>query len=169
MAEGQPPEVLLCDTTFVSVQEAAEKNPEATAHWPGDVLSRIDSAVLAVSVFTLAEIRAGRIAANWGQRRSERQERLLAAFVTVPLDEDILNEYATLHAWGSRGHRTPHNDMWIAATAISRGFPLVSCDEHFEETDYPPPQYPTRRAARLAPPRRQCRAFVVSPCQQSVR
>jgi predicted nucleic acid-binding protein len=25
----------------------------------------------------------------------------------------------------------PHNDMWIAATAISRRFPLVSCDQDF--------------------------------------
>jgi len=132
MSERQPPEVMLCDTTFVSVQETSERKPDAIAHWPTDVLSRIDSAILAVSVFTLAEIRAGRIAGNWGQRRSERQERLLAAFVTVPLDEDILNEYATLHAWSSRGHKMPHNDMWIAATAIARGFPLVSCDAHFE-------------------------------------
>ena len=127
------PQVILCDTTFVSLQEISERKPEAIAHWPSNVLNRIDSAILAVSVFTLAEIRAGRIAANWGQRRSERQERLLAAYVTVPLDEDILNEYATLHAWSSRGHKTPHNDMWIAATAITRRFPLVSCDEHFEK------------------------------------
>ena len=132
MADGQPPEVILCDTTFVSVQEISERKPEAIAHWPRDVLSRIDSAILVVSVFTLAEIRAGRIAADWGQRRSGRQERLLAAYVTVPLDEDILNEYATLHAWSVRGHLMKHNDMWIAATAIVRGFPLVSCDKDFE-------------------------------------
>ena len=132
MTQGQTPEVILCDTTFVSLLEASQRKPETTAHWPRAVLTRIDGAIQAVSVFTLAEIRAGRIAANWGQRRSERQERLLAAYVTVPLDEDILNEYATLHAWSSRGHKTPHNDMWIAATAIARGFPLVSADEHFE-------------------------------------
>lgn len=127
-----PPEVLLCDTTFVSVQELSAKRPDAVAHWPSGVLQRIEVAILAVSVFTLAEIRAGRIAANWGQRRSDRQERLLAAYVTVPLDEDILNEYAMLHAWCLRGHPMPQNDMWIAATAIARGFALVSCDEHFE-------------------------------------
>lgn len=133
MAEAQSPEVILCDTTFVSLQELSKRRPEVVAHWLPDVLSRIDSAILAVSVFTLAEIRAGRIAANWGQRRSERQEQLLAAYVTVPLDEDILNEYATLHAWSVRGRPTPHNDMWIAATAIARGFPLVSCDAHFNQ------------------------------------
>ena len=132
MADGQPPEVILCDTTFVSLHETSERKPDATAHWPRNVVSRINSAILAVSVFTLAEIRAGRIAGNWGQRRSERQERLLAAFVTIPLDEDTLNEYAALHAWSVRGHPTPHNDMWIAATAIARGFPLVSCDTHFD-------------------------------------
>jgi len=132
MTQGQAPEVILCDTTFVSLQEASHKKPGTTAHWPREVLNRIDNAIQAVSVFTLAEIRAGRIAANWGQHRSERQEKLLAAYVVIPLDEDILNEYAALHAWSSRGHKTPHNDMWIAATAIARGLPLVSCDDHFE-------------------------------------
>ena len=78
MTQGQTPEVILCDTTFVSLQEASDGKPEAIAHWPRRVLTCIDGAIQAVSVFTLAEIRAGRIAANWGQRRSGRQERLLA-------------------------------------------------------------------------------------------
>ena len=78
MTQGQTPEVILCDTTFVSLQEASQRKPETTAHWSHAVLTRIDGAIQAVSVFTLAEIRAGRIAASWGQRRSERQERLLA-------------------------------------------------------------------------------------------
>jgi predicted nucleic acid-binding protein len=132
MVAEPAPEVILCDTSFVGMQEAAERKPESIAHWPRDAVSRIDGATLAISVFTVAEVRAGRIKAGWGQRRANRQEARLAAFVTIPLDEDILNEYASLHAWSLRGHVTPHNDMWIAATAIARGFPLVSCDEHFE-------------------------------------
>jgi predicted nucleic acid-binding protein len=98
---------------------------------PHPIVERLDSAVLAISVFSLAEIRAGRIYANWGQRRSDAQEARLAAFVKIPLDEDILAEYANLHAWHLRGNTTPHNDLWIAATAISRSFPLASCDDDF--------------------------------------
>lgn len=69
---------------------------------------------------------------NRGPKGSDTQEARLAAFIRVPLDDEILNEYATLHAWNRRGHCTSHNDLWIAATAITRGFPLVSCDKHFE-------------------------------------
>ena len=81
------------------------------------------------SVISLAELRAGRIHAEWGDARSERQEARLAAFLLIPLDESILNEYAALHAWSLKGHTTKHNDLWIAATALARAMPLVSCDK----------------------------------------
>lgn len=43
----------------------------ATAHWDRAVVARRDAAILAVSVFSLAEIRAGRIYAGWGQPRAD--------------------------------------------------------------------------------------------------
>jgi predicted nucleic acid-binding protein len=131
--ELEPPEVILCDTSFVGRQEAALARPETVAHWPPDVVARLERALLAISVITLAEIRAGRIYARWGQRRADAQEARLAAFLLVPLDEDVLAEYAVLHAWSLAGNPQKHNDLWIAATAIARGIPLVSCDRHFEQ------------------------------------
>jgi len=135
MADAEP-ETILCDTSFVGVQERGDA---ATAHWDRAVLARLDAAILAVSVFSLAEIRAGRIYAKWGQRRSDDQEARLAAFLRVPLDEDIADVYSELHAWALRGHATPHNDLWIAATAISRRVPLASCDGDFDRIadDFP--------------------------------
>jgi len=121
-------EVILCDTTFVSLQERAGQRPETVAHWPRETVKRLDAAILALSVFSLAELRAGRIHAGWGERRSEQQEARLKAFLLVPIDEDILDRYALLHAWNLKGHGINHNDLWIAASAISRGIPLVSCD-----------------------------------------
>jgi predicted nucleic acid-binding protein len=126
------PEVILCDTTFVSLQERAGAKPETIAHWPKDTLERLDAAILALSVISLAELRAGRIHAEWGEARSERQEARLAAFLLVPLDEAILNAYAQLHAWNLKGRGIKHNDLWIAASAIARELPLVSCDEHHQ-------------------------------------
>jgi hypothetical protein len=40
---------------------------------------------------------------------------------------------------GVCGNAMPHNDMWIAATAISRRFPLVSCDQDFDRIAGPFP------------------------------
>jgi len=126
-------EVVLCDTSFISRQEASLRHPERLAHWSRAVLERLDAAVLAISVFSLAEIRAGRIHAQWGQQRADAQEARLAAFLLVPLDENVLAEYSVLHAWALGGRARNHNDLWIAATAIARGIPLASCDQHFEE------------------------------------
>lgn len=63
---------------------------------------------------------------------SDRQEARLAAFLQIPLDEGIIDVYAELHAWATKGNPTPHNDLWIAATALSRRIPLVSCDRDFD-------------------------------------
>jgi predicted nucleic acid-binding protein len=104
-----------------------------------ETVNRLDVAILALSVVSLAEIRAGRIHAGWGQGRSEQQEARLSAFLRIPLDEDILDQYALLHAWNLKGHNIEHNDLWVAASAMSRGMPLVSCDRHHEaiERDHP--------------------------------
>lgn len=130
------PETIVCDTSFVGVQERAGG---ARPNWPQAVVDRLDAAVLAISVISLAEVRAGRIYANWGRERSDRQEARLAAFLRLPLDEAILDMYTDIHAWSLHGNAIPHHDMWIAATAISRGFALVSCDQDFDRIAGPFP------------------------------
>lgn len=39
--------------------------PARYAHWPADTLTRIEAAILAVSVITLAEARYGYLNAGW--------------------------------------------------------------------------------------------------------
>jgi predicted nucleic acid-binding protein len=132
MPEPASSEVILCDSSFVSVQERASRDPAAVAHWPRDTVARLNAGVLAISIFALAELRAGRVHGRWQQKRCDAQEARLAAFLTVPLDRGVVARYVDLHAWNLRGHPTPHNDLWIAATAMSRGVALVSCDRHFD-------------------------------------
>jgi predicted nucleic acid-binding protein len=61
--------------------------------------------------------------------RIEREEQRLASFLRVPLDEDILDEWARLRDLSERsGWNITDNDLWIAATASARGYPLVTCD-----------------------------------------
>jgi len=130
LAGESAPEVLLCDTTYVSQLMKAERRPGTTDHWPQEVVDRIAAAVLTISVITVAEIRAGMIRARWGTRSREEAEHRLAAYTWIPLDVETIDRWAELQAAAlAAGNAGPnHNDIWIAATALVRGYPLVSCD-----------------------------------------
>jgi predicted nucleic acid-binding protein len=132
VADIASPEVILCDSSFFGYQERALVAPATVAHWAASDVARVDAAILAISVIALAEIRAGRAYANWGPKRCDAQDARMAAFLAIPLDDKVVDEYVALHAWSLKGHQTPHNDLWIAATALARGLPLASCDKHFQ-------------------------------------
>lgn len=136
MSAGQPPppEHILCDTSFVSAKQAAGGAPERVAHWPEQVTDRLDRAVLAISVITLAELRAGQIGANWGPDKVQRAKAVTDAYLHVPLDLEASERWAFLRATvRANGWSIGDNDLWIAATAQSRSWPLVSCDGHFSK------------------------------------
>ncbi len=122
-------ERLLCDTSFVGFSAKRSGEPGRFSHWPANVVERIERSILAVSVITLAEARYGYLHANWGEPRIAREEQRLATFLQVPLDPMILNEWARLKDVSKRsGWNISDNDLWIAATACARGYPLVTCD-----------------------------------------
>src|SRR4051812_19588423 len=126
MSESQPPveapETILCDTSFVSVVQSHGALPE----WPEDVRQRLDAAVLAINVITLAEVRDGHIYGKWQEKRRDEAERLIASYLLVPLDMATVDECARLRAeCRHKGVVVPDNDIWIAATANVRGWPLV--------------------------------------------
>jgi predicted nucleic acid-binding protein len=114
---------------FRGLERKASNGSGCFAHWPVPVVARVERAILAISVVTLAEARYGYRNANWGQARIEREEQRLASFLRVPLDEAILDEWARLRDLSERsGWNITDNDLWIAATASTRGYPLVTCD-----------------------------------------
>ena len=130
--EPPPAEHILCDTSFVSIVQASFKHPQAMQHWPDDVRERVDRAILAMSVISVAELRSGHIAAGWGEQMRARAEALMAAYLWVPLDMDVVNRCAELRAAKKQnGWGLGDNDLWIAATAETRGWPLVACDLGF--------------------------------------
>jgi predicted nucleic acid-binding protein len=51
----------------------------------------------------------------------------------IPIDERIAWRYARISRDGrARGHRIGDNDLWIAATALERGIPLLTRNiQHF--------------------------------------
>ena len=122
-------EPILCDTSFISVVQVKGWLPA----WPAETQQRLNSAILCISVITIAEVRDGHISANWGHARRAAAEQLMAAYLWVPLDMAVVNECARLRATcRASGVVVPDNDIWIAATANTRGWPLASCDKHFE-------------------------------------
>lgn len=120
-----PPERLLCDTSFVG----ASARRQDIAAWPLVAARRVNAAILAISVITLAEARYGYLIAHWGGTRIAREERRMASFLQIPLDSMVIDEWARLRAMSKQnGWNVGENDLWIAATASARGYPLVTCD-----------------------------------------
>jgi predicted nucleic acid-binding protein len=93
---------------------------------------------IAVSVVTLAELQAGVLAARDTETRARRLETLdvLSDVELLPVDADAARVWAHLRvALAEAGHRINVNDLWIAATAASRGLPVVSQDDDFTAVD----------------------------------
>lgn len=119
--EVPAPETLLCDSSYLGHAERRARRPERYAHWRPDVIERIGSAVLAVTPFTVAEVRFGRAKGRWGERAIREAEERLQSFLLIPLDEATLAEWVALRVHCERsGTRPGDNDLWIAATRSRR-------------------------------------------------
>ena len=89
---------------------------------------------VAVSVVTHAELGAGVLAAADLEVRARRMATLttVAAMRLVPLDLAVAEQWAQLRVQLARaGRRSNVNDMWIAATALTLGVPVVTQDDDF--------------------------------------
>ena len=126
---GPAPERLVCDTSFVGAVAKRAARPERFMQWDEEMLDRIETAILAVSVITLAEARYGYLNAGWRQARIDREEQRLASFLQIPLDMTVIDEWARLKVLSRQnGWNMADNDLWIAATASAHGHPHVTCD-----------------------------------------
>jgi predicted nucleic acid-binding protein len=89
---------------------------------------------IAVSVITIAELRAGVLAADTVALRDTRLATLTSALALdpIPIDQTVAEAWASLRvALREQGLRMLVNDSWIAATAISLGVPIVTQDDDF--------------------------------------
>ncbi len=125
----EPNETLVCDTSFVGHLWRRLEEPARYAHWDPSVIDRVEAAVLAISIVTIAECRSGHLKAGWGIRRVARDELALAALRPILIDNPHVEEWARLSAAArSHGIAIGDNDLWIAATACVREGVLVTCD-----------------------------------------
>ncbi len=123
------PEVLVLDTGVVSILGTRRRKPERVSHWPRESLSRIDAAIKVISFATRAEIDAGLLDPRLDSRFVERERRRTATLPVLPLDQPTMDEWARFSEHLRRkGVTIGHNDLWVAATASSRGLTVVTCD-----------------------------------------
>ena len=80
-------ETILCDTSFVSATQSGRALP---TQWQTGVAARLNQAILAISVITLAELRDGYIYAGWGEARRQRAEQLISGYLLIPMDMAIV-------------------------------------------------------------------------------
>ncbi len=89
----------------------------------------------AISVITLAELHVGVLAARDTDTRSRRLATLnaVADIEVLPVDEAVALQWARLRVQlAEAGRRVNVNDLWIAATAVSRDLPVVTQDADYE-------------------------------------
>lgn len=90
---------------------------------------------LAVSVVTVAELRAGVLAAGDVELRDRRLATLTVAqsLDPLPVDDAVGVAWARLRVLlRDAGRRLPVNDSWIAATAIAAGIPVATQDGDYD-------------------------------------
>jgi predicted nucleic acid-binding protein len=87
-----------------------------------------------ISPVTLAELKAGVLSATNNEHRLMRL-RTVEMAVEIPLlaiDDWVADEWAALRSWlADVGRRLDVNDLWIAATAIRYGIPVVTQNNDF--------------------------------------
>ncbi len=98
--------------------------------------TRLQGRPLVLAAQTVAEIRAGALMRNWGDRRRDELDDRIRRVRVAGVDNETVTAYVGLKVactnqglgLGSKNH---DGDRWIAATAIRLGLPLVSHDKIF--------------------------------------
>jgi predicted nucleic acid-binding protein len=92
----------------------------------------------AISVITLAELQAGVLAARDTQTRARRLATLDALSDIQVLDVDAGSAlvWAQMRVeLAEAGRRVNVNDLWIAASAVRHGLPVVTQDDDFSAVE----------------------------------
>jgi len=114
---------VLADTSVFVAQEVQRELRADPTNWD-----------MRISPVTLAELKAGVLAAKNSEDRLARLRtvELAAELPILEIDEWVADEWAALRSWlAEAGRRLDVNDVWIAATAIRYGVPIVTQDNDF--------------------------------------
>jgi len=92
-----------------------------------------------LAAITVSELRYGALVAGWGAARRNRLDESIEATTVVPVSDRFFSTLAELRfACRRAGHplhdRAHANDLWIAASALHIGAPLLTADNVFSGT-----------------------------------
>ncbi len=119
-----PPERGLFDTSVLIASESSR---------PLNVTALPSTA--AVSAVTVAELHLGVLAAADDEIRARRLATLegISDIEVIPIDAAVAASWALLRLRiATLGRRLNVNDLWIAATALTHGLPIVTQDADFD-------------------------------------
>lgn len=88
----------------------------------------------AISIVTVAELRAGVLAASDLESRDRRLSTLerISGAAILPIDHGVARVWAGMRAYlAASGKGVSINDLWIAATAAANEMPVVTQDRDF--------------------------------------
>jgi predicted nucleic acid-binding protein len=91
---------------------------------------------LIITVQTISELYFGALKSDWGAARLQQLDRRIAETIIAPCDDGLARTVAQLRLDCIRlGHplaqKIHANDLWVAATAVRYGIPLVTDDHIF--------------------------------------
>jgi predicted nucleic acid-binding protein len=126
------PDLALIDTDVASVLYRSGLFQRVM---PAELVQAVTDRSLAISVITLGEASYGALLRKWSPwRTAEMLEFYTGHFAVVELGREAAVEYGRLRAaTESLGRPVAGNDLWIAASAVGNGLPLVTLNRrHFE-------------------------------------
>jgi len=93
--------------------------------WQRDRFREFDALVkghvLALSFATVAELRAGVIIGDWGEKRRRKLEERITRYVVLTATDPVTQRFAEIYArFRGQLKHDGINDMWIAATALAQ-------------------------------------------------
>ncbi len=98
-----------------------------------ELLESVLSDGVAVSAISWGEVLEGTQDYPDGDARIAQLEAFSRTFDIISVDVQVAHQYASIRrVLRTDGRLIPDNDLWIAATALSRQLTLVSRDQHFD-------------------------------------